>query len=75
MLPLFHSEMKSKKVSFYLIIDYYIQGQYDSLFPLLSEWYDNYCFDENLSEKNIFNSTSVLFFLKSIFRYDEFLLI
>jgi hypothetical protein len=52
-----HKELKE-------LIDYYIQGQYDSLFPLLSEWYDNYCFDENLSEKNIFNSTSVLYFLK-----------
>jgi len=49
------------------LIDYYIPGKYESLMPLLSEWYDNYCFDENHSEKNIFNSTSILYFLKENF--------
>ena len=46
------------------IIDYYIPGQFETLFPLLSEWYNNYCFDANFHENNIFNSTSILYFLK-----------
>ena len=46
------------------LVEYYIPGQHEKLFPLLSEWYDNYCFDENLIETNIFNSTSILYFLK-----------
>jgi hypothetical protein len=45
------------------LVDYYLPGQYETLFPLLSEWYDNYCFDENLNENNIFNSISILYFL------------
>ncbi len=46
------------------LVDYYIPGQYETLFPLLSEWYNNYCFDENLIENNIFNSISILYFLR-----------
>jgi len=46
------------------LIDYYIPGQFETLFPLLSEWYNNYCFDANFQENNIFNSTSILYFLK-----------
>ncbi|MEI6138340.1 MAG: AAA family ATPase [Mariniphaga sp.] len=46
------------------LVDHYIPGQYETLFPLLSEWYDNYCFDENLVENHIFNSISILYFLK-----------
>jgi len=46
------------------MIDYYVPGQFEMLLPLLSEWYDNYCFDENFKENNIFNSTSILYFLK-----------
>ncbi len=46
------------------LIDYYLPDQYEPLFPILSEWYDNYCFDENLIENHIFNSISILYFLK-----------
>ena len=46
------------------LVEHYIPGQYETLFPLLSEWYDNYCFDENLIENHIFNSISILYFLK-----------
>ena len=46
------------------LVEYYIPGQHENLFHLLSEWYDNYCFDENLIETHIFNSTSILYFLK-----------
>ncbi len=45
------------------LVDYYLPDQYETLFPLLSEWYDNYCFDENFIENNIFNSISILYFL------------
>ena len=45
------------------LVDYYLPCQYETLFPLLSEWYDNYCFDENLIENHIFNSISILYFL------------
>ena len=50
------------------LIDYYIPGQYEKLFPLLSEWYDNYCFDNSLIIKNLFNSTSILYFIKDYLR-------
>ncbi len=46
------------------LIEYYLPNQYEPLLPMLSEWYDNYCFDENLIENNIFNSISILYFLK-----------
>jgi hypothetical protein len=53
------------------LVDYYIPGQYDTLFPLLSEWYDNYCFDYNLRTKNIFNSISILYFLKEYIQVNK----
>ena len=45
------------------LIEYYLPNQYEPLFPLLSEWYDNYCFDENLIENHIFNSISILYLI------------
>ena len=53
------------------LIDYYIPGQYETLFPLLSEWYDNYCFDNKVRIKNLFNSTSILYFIKDYLRGNE----
>ena len=53
------------------LIDYYIPGQHENLFPLLSEWYDNYCFDNKLKIKNLFNSTSILHFIKDYLRGNE----
>ena len=62
--PDFASMVGFNKYELKGLIEYYIPGQYETLFPLLSEWYDNYCFDENLIENNIFNSTSILYFIK-----------
>ena len=53
------------------LIEYYIPGQYETLFPLLSEWYDNYCFDNKLKTKNIFNSISILYFLQEYLQGNE----
>jgi len=53
------------------IINYFIPNQFDTLFPLLSEWYDNYCFDNKLSKQNIFNSISILYFLKEFIQINE----
>ncbi|MEI6141674.1 MAG: AAA family ATPase [Mariniphaga sp.] len=53
------------------LVDYYIPGQYETLFPLLSEWYDNYCFDNKLKTKNIFNSISILYFLQEFLQVNE----
>jgi hypothetical protein len=53
------------------LVDYYIPGQYESLFPLLSEWYDNYCFDNKLKTKNLFNSISILYFLQEYLQVNE----
>ena len=53
------------------LIDYYIPEKYEMLFPLLSEWYDNYCFDNKLKIKNLFNSTSILYFIKDYLRGNE----
>ena len=52
------------------LIDYYIPGRFESLFPLISEWYNNYCFGNKLKEDNIFNSTSILYFVKEYLRVD-----
>jgi hypothetical protein len=53
------------------LVDYYIPRQYEKLFPLLSEWYDNYCFDNKLKIRNLFNSTSILYFIKEYLRGNE----
>lgn len=53
------------------LIDYYIPGQHETLFPLLSEWYDNYCFDNKQKINNLFNSTSILYFIKDYLRGNE----
>ncbi|MEI6143102.1 MAG: AAA family ATPase, partial [Mariniphaga sp.] len=53
------------------LIDYYIPGQHETLFPLLSEWYDNYCFDNKLKIRNLFNSTSILYFIKEYLSGNE----
>ena len=62
--PVFGSMIGFNRDELKVLIEYYIPGQHETLLPLLSEWYDNYCFDENLIESNIFNSTSILYFLK-----------
>ncbi len=53
------------------LIEYYIPGQHETLFPLLSEWYDNYCFDNKLKITNLFNSMSILYFIKDYLRGNE----
>ena len=53
------------------LIEYYIPGKYETLFSLLSEWYDNYCFDNKLKTKNIFNSISILYFLQEYLQGNE----
>ena len=53
------------------LVDYYLPNQYEPLFPLLTEWYDNYCFDNKLKTRNIFNSISILYFLKEYLQVNE----
>jgi len=53
------------------LVEYYIPGKYETLSPLLSEWYDNYCFDNMLKTKNLYNSTSILYFLKEYLQVNE----
>jgi len=53
------------------LIEHYLSGQFVSLQPLLSEWYGKYCFDMNLSEKHIYNTTSILFFLQEYLAFKR----
>jgi len=69
--PVFASMVGFTKEELKELIEYYIQGQYETLFPLLSEWYNNYCFDNKLKTKNIFNSISILYFLKEYLQVNE----
>jgi hypothetical protein len=53
------------------LIEYYIPVKYEILLPLLSEWYNNYCFDNKQKENSISNSTSILYFIKEFIQENE----
>ncbi len=53
------------------IIEYYLPGKFDALFPVLHEWYGNYCFDAATQITDIYNTTSILYFIKQYLSFKR----